>query len=57
MLSLLIFDPPGSGGFVLVVAVAWRWFAVPEDARRSEYILSRARRRRLLPIPCRGFGR
>jgi hypothetical protein len=39
MVSLLIFDPSVVVGFVLIVAVVWRWFAVPADARRSEYIL------------------
>lgn len=39
MLDLLIFDPSVAVGFVFVLAVAWRWFAVPGDARRSEYML------------------
>jgi PAP2 superfamily len=39
MVSLLIFDPSVVVGFVLVLAAAWRWFAVPADARRTEYIL------------------
>jgi hypothetical protein len=39
MLSLLIYDPSVVVGFVLILAVVWRWFAVPADARRSEYIL------------------
>jgi hypothetical protein len=39
MVSLLIFDPSVVVGFVFVLAVAWRWFAVPGDARRSEYLL------------------
>ena len=39
MLSLLIYDPSVAVGFLLILAVVWRWFAVPADARRSEYIL------------------
>lgn len=39
MLNLLIFDPSVVVGFIFVLAVAWRWFAVPGDARRSEYLL------------------
>ncbi len=39
MLSLLLYDPSVAVGFLLILAVAWRWFAVPADARRSEYIL------------------
>jgi hypothetical protein len=39
MVSLLIFDPSVVVGFVLIVAVVWRWFTVPTDARRCEYLL------------------
>jgi hypothetical protein len=37
---LLIYDPSVVVGFLLIVAVVWRWwFAVPAEARRYEYIL------------------
>ena len=39
MLSLLINDPSVVVGFVLILGVAVRWFAVPADARKTEYIL------------------
>src|SRR5579864_5971687 len=39
MLALLIYDPSVVVGFVLIAAVAWRWFANPADARRNEYML------------------
>jgi hypothetical protein len=39
MLALLIYDPSVVVGFLFIAAVAWRWFAVPTDARRSEYML------------------
>ncbi len=39
MLNLLIFDPSVAIGFVFILAVAVRWFLVPGDARRSEYML------------------
>jgi len=39
MVPLLIYDPSVVVGFAFVVAAAWRWFAVPADARRSEYML------------------
>jgi hypothetical protein len=39
MVSLLIFDPSVVVGFVFLLAVVWRWFAVPADARRCEYLL------------------
>lgn len=39
MLSLLLYDPSVVVGFLLILAVVWRWFAAPADARRSEYIL------------------
>ena len=39
MLPLLIFDPSVVVGFVFVLAVAVRWFLVPSDDRRSEYLL------------------
>jgi PAP2 superfamily len=37
--ELLIFDPSVVVGCVCVVLIAWRWFAIPGDARRSEYVL------------------
>lgn len=39
MMSLLIFDPSVIVGLVFILAVGWRWFAVPADARRCEYML------------------
>ena len=39
MVSLLIFDPSVIVGLVFILAVGWRWFAVPADARRCEYML------------------
>lgn len=39
MQELLIFDPSVLPGAVLILWAAWRWFVVPEDARRSEYVL------------------
>ena len=39
MLFLLLYDPSVVVGLVFIVAVAWRWFAVPADARRCEYVL------------------
>lgn len=39
MRELLIFDPSVLAGCVCVLLVAWRWFALPGDARRSEYLL------------------
>ena len=39
MLALLIYDPSVVVGFVFIVAVVWRWFANPADARRNEYML------------------
>lgn len=39
MLPLLIFDPSIVVGFIFVMAVAVRWFMVPSDDRRSEYLL------------------
>jgi len=39
VLPLLIFDPSVVIGFLFVLAVAVRWFLVPSDDRRSEYLL------------------
>ena len=39
MVALLLYDPSVVVGFVFIMAVVWRWFAVPADARRSEYLL------------------
>jgi hypothetical protein len=39
MESLLVYDPSVVVGFVFILAVVWRWFAVPADARRCEYLL------------------
>lgn len=39
LLDLSIFYPSVAVGLVFVLAVAWRWFRVPADARRSEYLL------------------
>lgn len=39
MLNLFIFDPSVPVGFVLIMGVVWRWFAVPDDRRRSEILL------------------
>jgi hypothetical protein len=39
MLPLLIFDPSVVPGLVFILWAAWRWFAKPNDTRRSEYML------------------
>jgi PAP2 superfamily len=39
MVFLLLYDPSVVVGLVFIVAVVWRWFVVPADARRCEYLL------------------